>query len=77
MVKKVQSGQKIEFTHLMHFTKLRLVICIVLNGQQQENYTNMTAAWFSSLGPWHLNKTQQYKRFWLMGRFTYFISWFD
>jgi len=39
----------------MHLTKLSLAIYIVLNGQQQANYTSMTAAWLSSLGPWQHN----------------------
>ena len=46
---------------------------IVLNGEMQANYTGMTAAWFSSPGPWHLNTTQRYRQFWQMGWFTYFI----
>ena len=45
-------------------------IHIVLNGEKQ---ASMTAAWFSSPGPWHLNTTQRYRQFWQMGWFTYFI----
>ena len=33
---------------------------MVLNDQQQANYTSMTAALFSSPGPWHLNIAQRY-----------------
>ena len=45
---------------LTHLAKLSLYSNVVLSGQQQENCTNMTAAWLSSPGPWHLNTAQRY-----------------
>jgi len=62
---------------MTHLAKLSLFGNIVLNDQQQEKYTIMTAAWFLSPGKWHLNTTQWYRWFWQIGRCTYFIPWFD
>jgi len=75
MVEKIQSDHQMEFT--LFNTSCKLVMCIVLMVSNKQIILVMTAAWLSSSGAWHLNTTQQYRRFWHMGQFTYFIPWFD